>query len=100
MAVGTEVDEQLVDLVEDPGGPASERSILLMATITGKRTGHRLLEDVACLGKRALRGVDEKQHRVDHQQAALDLAAVGVAGRADDVQADHRDRRSSAWRGS
>ena len=51
--------------------------------------GHRLLEHVAGLRQRALGGVDEQQDRVDHQQAALDLAAeVGVAGRVDDVEPD------------
>ena len=51
--------------------------------------GHRLLEDVAGLRQRALGGVDEEQHGVDHQQRPLDLAAeVGMAGRVDDVQAD------------
>src|SRR6185312_8409295 len=40
--------------------------------------------------------VDEQEHRIDHSQHALDLAAeVGVAGRVDDVDAHAvpRDRR-------
>ena len=50
---------------------------------------HGLLEHVARLGQRPLGGVDEEQDRVDHQQAALDLAAeVGVARRVHDVEAD------------
>ena len=50
---------------------------------------HRLLEDVAGLRQRPLGGVDEEQHRIDHQQRALDLAAeVGVARRVDDVEPD------------
>jgi hypothetical protein len=37
--------------------------------------------------KRALGGIDEQQHAVDHRQAALDLAAeVGVARGVDDVE--------------
>ena len=51
--------------------------------------GHRLLEDVAGLGQRALGRVDEEEDAVDHEERALDLAAeVGVAGGVDDVQAD------------
>ena len=60
-----------------------------MATTTGRWRAHRLLEHVAGLRQRSFGGVDEQEHRVDHQQAALDLAAeVGVARRVDDVQAD------------
>ena len=55
----------------------------------GQIARKRLLEHVARLRQRPLRGVDEQQDRVDHQQRPLDLAAeVGVAGRVDDVQAD------------
>ena len=50
---------------------------------------HRLLEDVARLRQRALGRVHEEQHRVDHQERALHLAAeVGVARRVHDVQAE------------
>ena len=46
----------------------------------------RLAQHEARLGQRALAGVDQQQHAVDHRQPALDLAAeVGVPGRVDDV---------------
>ena len=48
----------------------------------------RLAGDEAGLRHRAFEGVDQQQHRVDHLEHALDLAAeVGVAGRVDDVDA-------------
>jgi hypothetical protein len=41
------------------------------------------------LGERALRGVDQQQHAVDHLQAAFHFAAeVRVTGRVDDVDRD------------
>ena len=87
--VGAEVHEQLVDLVEDLRGAGVGSVDLVDRDDDRQVAGHRLLEDVAGLGQRALRGVDEEQHGVDHQQAPLDLAAeVGVARRVDDVQAD------------
>ena len=62
----------------------------------------RLAQHEAGLGQRALGGVDEQHHAVDHRQPALDLAAeVGVAGRVDEVElhvAGSGRRRS--WRGS
>ena len=49
--------------------------------------GHGLGEHVARLRQWPLGGVDEQQDRIDHEQAALDLAAeVGMAGRVHDVQ--------------
>ena len=52
--------------------------------------GQRLAQHEAGLRQRALRGVDQQQHAVDHGQPALDLAAeVGVAGRVDDVDDGH-----------
>ena len=56
----------------------------------------RLLRDEARLRHRPFVGVDEQQHRIDHAQHALDLAAEVVeAGRIDDVDARAvpRDRR-------
>ena len=48
----------------------------------------RLLRHEPRLRHRALVGVDEEQHRVDHAEHALDLAAeVGVARGVDDVDA-------------
>ena len=47
---------------------------------------HRLLQDELGLRLRAVVGVHDEQHAVDHAQDALDLAAeVGVAGGVDDV---------------
>ena len=87
--VGAEVHEQLVDLVEDLGRAGVAAVDLVDRDDDRQPAGHRLLEDVARLRQRALGGVDEEQHRVDHQQRALDLAAeVGVAGRVDDVEPD------------
>ena len=55
----------------------------------GSRALQRLAQHEAGLRQRALAGVDEQQHAVDHGQAALDLAAeVGVAGGVDDVDGD------------
>ena len=61
-----------VDLVDDDDGLEAERQ--------------RLARDEARLRHRALDGIDQQQHAVDHRQHALDLAAeVGVARRVDDV---------------
>jgi hypothetical protein len=50
--------------------------------------GDRLLGDEPGLRHRALERVDDQQHRVDHVEHALDLAAeVGVAGGVDEVDA-------------
>ena len=86
--VGAEVDEQLVDLVEHLRRPRVGSVDLVERHDHRQMALHRLLEDVARLRQRALGGVHQQQHRVDHQQGALDLAAeVGVAGRVDDVEA-------------
>ena len=65
---------------------ASGRSTLLITRIDRQVRLERLAQHEAGLGQRALGGVDEQQHAVDHRQAPLDLAAeVGVAGGVDDV---------------
>ncbi len=70
---------------------ASGRSTLLMTRTTGSCRLQRLAQHEAGLRQRALAGVDEQQHAVDHGQPALDLAAeVGVTGGVDDVQDDCR----------
>jgi len=102
MLVRTEVHEQLVYRVEDLGA-ARVRTIDLVDRDDDRQVvRHRLLEDVARLRQRSLGGVHQQQHRVDHVQAALDLAAeVGMARRIDDVEADPVVvRPRSAWRGS
>ena len=87
--VGAEVHEQLVDVIEDHVRAGVAAVDLVDRDDDRQAPGHRLLEHVAGLGQRALGGVDEEEHRIDHQQRALDLAAeVGVAGRVDDVEAD------------
>ena len=87
--VRAEVHEQLVDVVEDLGRAGVRPVDLVERDDDRQAAGHRLLQDVAGLRQRAFGRVDEQQHAVDHQQAALDLAAeVGVARRVDDVQAD------------
>ena len=86
--VRAEVDEELVDVVDDLGGPGVGAVDLVDRDDDRQAPLHRLREHVARLRQRPLGGVDEQQHRVDHEQAALDLAAeVGVARRVDDVEA-------------
>ena len=87
--VRAEVEEQLVDVVEDRARAGVAAIDLVDRHDHRQAAGHRLLEDVAGLRQRPLGGVDEEQHRVDHEQRALDLATeVGVARRVDDVEAD------------
>ena len=99
--VGAEVHEELVDVVDDLGRPRVGAVDLVDGDDDRQALRHRLGEDVAGLGQRSLGGVDEQEHGVDHEQAALDLAAeVGMAGRVHDVEADARvGRRRSAWPG-
>ena len=84
--VGVEVEEELVDLVHDLLGPRIRPVDLVHDEHDREPLLERLPEDEPRLRQRALRGVDEQQHAVDHRQPALDLAAeVGVPGRVDDV---------------
>ena len=85
--VRVEVDEQLVDLV-DHLGDARVRPVDLVDDEDHRQPRlERLAQDEARLRQRALGGVDQQQHAVDHRQPALDLAAeVGVARRVDDVE--------------
>ena len=86
LGVGVELDEQLVDLVDDLGDPGVGPVDLVDDEDHRQLRLERLAQDEARLRQRALRGVDEEQHPVDHRQPALDLAAeVGVAGGVDDV---------------
>ena len=87
MSVGTEVHEQLVDGIDRLGG-LGVRSVDLVDGHDHRQVPrHGLLEHVPRLGQRTLRRVDEQEDGVDHQQAALDLAAeVGMARGVDDVQ--------------
>ncbi len=57
-----------------------------MTTMTLAPLLHRLLEHELGLRLRAVVGIDDEQHAVDHAHDALDLAAeVGVAGGVHDV---------------
>ena len=87
--VGAEVHEQLIDRVEDLGRTGVRAIDLVDGHDHRQSPGHRLLEHVAGLRERTLGRVHEQQHRIDHEQGALDLAAeVGVSGCIDDVETD------------
>ena len=59
----------------------------------------RLAEHELGLRHRALGGIDQQQHAVDHGQDALDLAAeIGVARRVDDVDARALPDHGGAFR--
>ena len=89
VVAGVEVDEQLVDLVEHLVGAGVAAVDLVDDDDRRQVEGERLLQHVAGLRQRALGGVDQQQHTVDHGQGPLDLAAeVGVAGRVDQVDLD------------
>ena len=67
-------------------GSASDRSILLIATIGPEPERQRLPGHEARLRHRALGGIHQDQHAIHHAQDPLDLAAeVRVARRVDDV---------------
>ena len=87
--IGPKIDEQLVDLVEHVGRARVGSVDLVQADDHRQVALHRLLQHVAGLGERPFAGVHQQQHGVDHEQAALHLAAeVGVAGGVHDVQPD------------
>ena len=91
LLVGVEVEEQLVDLVDDLGDAGVGPVDLVDARGSPAAGLERLAQHEARLRQRALGGVDEQHHAVDHRQPALDLAAeVGVAGRVDDVDLHRR----------
>ena len=102
LRVSVEVDEELVDLIDDRGDAGVGAVDLVDDQDHWQSRLECLAQDEAGLRQRALGGVDQQQHAVDHGQTALDLAAeVGVAGGVDDVELDIAvvDRRCS-WRGS
>ena len=84
--VGVEVQEQLLDLVHDLGD-AGVGPVDLVHHEHDRQPGlERLAQHEAGLGQRALRGVHQQQHAVDHGQPTLDLAPeVGVPRSVDDV---------------
>ena len=84
--VGVEVEEQLLHLVHHLGHPCVAAIDLVHHQDDGQARLERLAQHEAGLGQRALAGVDEQQHAVDHRETSFDLAAeVGVAGGVDDV---------------
>ena len=87
LLVRVEVEEQLVDLV-DHLADARVGAVDLVHHEHHRQAGlERLAEHEAGLGQRALGGVHEQHHAVDHRQPALHLAAeVRVARRVDEVQ--------------
>ena len=83
---GAQLDEEVEGLVEGAGrigvGPVG----LVDDDDRPQAEAQGPHEHVARLGHRAFVGVDEQQHRVDHAEHTLDLAAeIGVTGRVDDV---------------
>ncbi len=86
MLVGVEVEEEVLDLVDD----LLDARVGAVDLVDHEHDRQALLEglaqDEAGLGQGALGGVDEQDHRVDHRESALDLAAeVRVTRRVDDV---------------
>ena len=81
-----EVEEELVDLVDDLGDACVGPVDLVHDEHDRQARLERLAQHEARLRQRALGGVDEQEHPVDHRQGALDLAAeVGMARGVDDV---------------
>ena len=89
LLVGVEVEEELVGLVDDLGD-AGVGTVDLVDDEDDRHLGlERLAQHEAGLRERALAGVHQQEHTVDHGQAALDLTAeVGVTRGVDDVQGD------------
>ena len=81
-----QVEEELVAGI-DHLGDAGVRPVHLVDYQDHRQPGlERLAQHEPGLRQRALAGVHQQQHAVDHGQAALDLAAeVGVPRRVDDV---------------
>ena len=86
LVVGIEVDEQLIHLVEHFIG-ASVVTIDLVDDHDGRQVARQgFLQHVAGLRERALGGIDEQHHTVNHGESSLDLTTeVGVARRVDQV---------------
>ena len=89
LVVCVEVEEELVDLVHDLAD-ARVGAVHLVHAEHHRQPGlERLAEHEARLGQRALRGVHQQHHAVDHGEPALDLAPeVRVAGSVNEVELD------------
>jgi hypothetical protein len=89
--VGGDVEQQIV-AVRNHLGDTGVGAVGLVDDEDHRQVrGQRLAQHEPGLRQRALRGVDQQQHAVDHGQPTLDLTAeVGVSRGVDDV--DDRDR--------
>ena len=86
LVVRAELDEEVEGLVECAGGVCVGPVGLVDDDDRPQPEPERSHEHVARLGHGALVGVDQQQHRVDHAEHTLHLAAeIGVARRVDDV---------------
>ncbi len=89
LLVGVEVQKQLVHLVHDLGHARVGTIHLVDDQDHRQARLQGLAQHKPRLRQRALGGVHEQEHPIDHRQAALDLAAeVGVAGGVHDVELD------------
>ena len=87
--VGIQIDEQLVDLVENLFDPRVRPVDLVDREDHRQLALERLAQHEPGLGQRALAGVDQQQHAIDHRQTSLHFSPeVRVAGRVDDVELD------------
>ncbi len=89
LLVGIEIDKEVVDLVQDLGGPGVVAVDLVDHHDRRQTELERLGEHETGLRQRSLGGVHQQQDTIDHLQGPLDLAAeIGVAGGVDDVDLD------------
>ena len=89
MIVGVEVHEEFVHLVDDLGDAGVGAVDLVDDQDDGQVEGEGLAQHEPRLGERALGGVDEQHHAVDHGECALDLATeVSVTRGVDDIDLD------------
>ncbi len=78
--------EEIEGLVEHPAWTRARTVDLIDDDDRAQAVGKGFASDKARLRHRSVHRIDEEQHRVDHRQHALHLAAkVGVARRVDDV---------------
>ena len=88
VVAGPQAIEEVEDLVDDPGGPRPVPVDLVDHHDGPQPMIEGLLGDEAGLGHGPLHCIHQQQHRIDHGQDALDLAAeVRVPWGIDDVDA-------------
>jgi hypothetical protein len=84
--VGSELHEQIEDLVDHRVGPLLGPVDLVHHQDGAEPVGQRLLEHEAGLGHHALDGVDQQQDAIHHAEHPLHLSPeVGVAGRVHEL---------------